>query len=773
VARGTNPPGGGWQLRLDESLRSARVAVSAARAGLAGRPLGRLYLAVLGLLATAFFALALAVLDFGAPPLQLAEGSKVRANVYARVAFRYEDPAAYNQARKDTPNVYLQEPDWAKQVRGDLDRLAEAKDKAKDLEEFKKLVAEQKLLADPKLTEPLWTALDGFDNVGEDLLAPIGAELSRLEELGILQDDRAKDESGRKIDRRNKARPDKPLGEPVQAADCWSEGRAGREIARSIDRDFKSLDQPSRDAIKALIQVRLRPSLVYDRERSEAAQAAVDPAVAIKKRSKGDALLRSGELIGPTEMLALRAENRAYWAVAPAGERLSRTGGLAVLLALLLGAAAAWMLRTEPESLRRLRQLAILALLGAGVLAAARVAAEFDVPAQAAPVILFAMVGAMVFSARAAGALVVLVGVLAAAAGGGDLFDAAALSAGALAAALAGARPRHLLDVLKAALIGALVASIASAAGALLGGTGGVWPVLREAAWALSSGLVQGLVLAGALPLLGPVFDTTTSISLRELCDQNHPLLRGLFLNAPGSHQHSLVTGMLSESAAEAVGANALLARAGGYYHDIGKIARPEYFIENAPPGENRHDRLSTAMSAMVVIAHVRDGAEMAREYRLPRAVVEIVEQHHGTTLAEFFYRRAVESGEPVNENLYRYSGPRPRSREAAIVLLADAVEATSRSLEAPSVARIESMVRDLSRRRLLEGQFDECDLTLRELAVIEITFTRILASMFHVRVAYPSAAENGNDKGNGNGHGNGAHGHGTRVSGGDDENQE
>ena len=265
--------------------------------------------------------------------------------------------------------------------------------------------------------------------------------------------------------------------------------------------------------------------------------------------------------------------------------------------------------------------------------------------------------------------------------------------------------------------------------------------VLRQALWGLGAALAQGLVLAGALPVLEAAFGTTTSVSLRVLCDANQsPVLRTLFLNAPNSYHHCAVVGMLSESAAAAVGASPLLARAGGYYHDIGKIARPEYFVENAPPGENRHDRLTPAMSATVVISHVRDGVELARSFRLPRALVDIVEQHHGTTLAEFFYRRALDRGEQAAESIYRYPGPRPQSKEAAVVMLADAVEAASRTLDNPSVARIEAMVREISRRRLLEGQFDECGLTLRELGSIEAAFTRILASMFHARIAYPAA---------------------------------
>lgn len=750
MGRAVERNGKGWRERLAETLRAARAAAAPAAGGVL-QPLGRRGRLTLSLLGTFFFAGALSILDYGAPPLVLREGERARANVYARVDFRYDDPTAYNQAREEartkTPEVYIQEPRWTEWARADADKLVETRRKSKDLEEFGKTVAELKLVADAKLAEPLWNELGAIANPQAELLDPLTEVLKRLEDRGILSDARYGADSLRRVERRSKARPEEPGRDFISAAYCFSQAQAAREIAKSVDLEFPHLrGKKLPEVLKALLaeRVRQQPSLVHNPELSaaarKAAEAEVDRDKLVQQRQKGAPLLNAGDKIGEAEKAILRAENQACWEQAAPADHLARKIGLAAIILLLLGVTCAWLARVEPEIFRNPRQLVLLGLLGLGVLAAARSAPEKDLPAGAVPVVFFAMVGALVFSARSAAALSALVSALAVAAQGGNFFDGAALAAGAVAGALANANPRHRLDVLKAALVAGLVTALSAAAGRLL--SGGVDPAdfLAPAGWALLAALAQGLVVAGALPVLEWAFGATTNISLRELCDQNHPLLQSLFLSAPGSYQHSMVVGMLSETAAEAVGARALLARAGSYFHDIGKVARPEYFVENAPPGEDRHDRLSPAMSAMVLISHVRDGVTLAREHRLPRAVVGIIEQHHGTTLAEFFYRRAAERGEPVAESVYRYGGPRPQSREAAIVFLADAVEAASRALEEPSVARIRAMVHEIIRRRLLEGQFDECGLTFRELAVVEDTFARILSSMFHARVAYPAA---------------------------------
>ena len=221
-------------------------------------------------------------------------------------------------------------------------------------------------------------------------------------------------------------------------------------------------------------------------------------------------------------------------------------------------------------------------------------------------------------------------------------------------------------------------------------------------------------------------------------------------MEAPGTYHHSLIVGNLSETAALAIGANALLARVASYYHDLGKADRPEYFTENEPLGRSRHEGLSPAMSTLIITSHVRDGVALASEFHLPRAILDITAQHHGTSVVEFFYRTAVDRAgeEPVDPQRFRYTGPKPRTKEAGIVLLADSVEAASRSLDEPTSARLTKLVHDLTMKRLLDGQFDESGLTLRDLRTIEDSFVKVLTSMFHTRVPYPSAPQGGRGTG-------------------------
>jgi len=220
--------------------------------------------------------------------------------------------------------------------------------------------------------------------------------------------------------------------------------------------------------------------------------------------------------------------------------------------------------------------------------------------------------------------------------------------------------------------------------------------------------------------------------------DPAHPLLRRLQLEAPGTYHHSVIVGNLAEAAAEAVGADALLARVGTYYHDVGKIRRPAFFVENQMGTENPHDRMTPSLSALTVAAHVRDGLDLAREYRLPEMIADFIPEHHGTTVMSYFYHQALERGDQPEPGAYRYDGPKPQTRETAIVMLADAAEAAVRTLQRPTPDRIYEVVRRIIHERLEDGQLDECDLMFRDLEKIAQAFTRILTSIFHPRIEYP-----------------------------------
>ena len=262
-----------------------------------------------------------------------------------------------------------------------------------------------------------------------------------------------------------------------------------------------------------------------------------------------------------------------------------------------------------------------------------------------------------------------------------------------------------------------------------------------------------GLLIQSFLPLIEKLFRIATSMTLLDYSDANQPLLKKLAIEAPGTFSHCLMIGSIAEAAAEAIGRNGLLCRVGAYYHDIGKIHKPAYFIENQGSEESKHKELSPTMSQLIIVGHVKDGIEMAKEYKLPAVLRQFIETHHGTTLIEPFYNEAMKKHEsPVNgekpkaappsESEFRYAGPKPRSKEAAIVMLADSVEGAVRSLGEVSPAKVETVIHNISMKRLQDGQFDECDITLRELSQVEKAMSMALAAHYHGRIAYPKSPD-------------------------------
>lgn len=271
---------------------------------------------------------------------------------------------------------------------------------------------------------------------------------------------------------------------------------------------------------------------------------------------------------------------------------------------------------------------------------------------------------------------------------------------------------------------------------------GSPWYLLITSALALgiANGLLSSILTNGALPYLETSFGITSTVRLLELSNPNNALLKKLLTEAPGTYHHSILVGNLAEAAAETVGAEPLVVRVGAYYHDIGKIKRPYFFIENQLGADNPHDKIAPSLSTLILTSHIKDGVELAREHKLPQPIIDIVEQHHGKSLVSFFYHKALEGdrNESVNEEDFRYEGPKPKTKEAAIVMLADNIEAAVRSLQNPTAGRVEGLVRKIIKDRLMDGQLDECDLTLKDLDAIANSFVRVLSGIFHNRIEYP-----------------------------------
>ena len=270
------------------------------------------------------------------------------------------------------------------------------------------------------------------------------------------------------------------------------------------------------------------------------------------------------------------------------------------------------------------------------------------------------------------------------------------------------------------------------------------WELLKSAIWAGFSIMVSASIMTPLLPFIEKTFGVQTDLSLLELGDASHPLLRRLAQRAPGTYNHSINVASIAEAAADEIGANGLLVRVGAYFHDIGKMFKPEYFIENQSSGVNQHDSLQPAMSTLVIIAHVKDGADLARSHNLPEPIVDFIMQHHGTTLVEYFYREAARrseedpNGEEVSDKDFRYPGPKPQTLEAAVMMLADTVESASRTLVDPTPARIQNLVDSIAQKKMSDGQFDECGLTFKQLDRIRRSLVKSLTAIYHARVKYP-----------------------------------
>ena len=288
--------------------------------------------------------------------------------------------------------------------------------------------------------------------------------------------------------------------------------------------------------------------------------------------------------------------------------------------------------------------------------------------------------------------------------------------------------------------------------------------LLNQALWAAATGVATGILTNMLLPILEAVFGITTNLSWLEMTDLNHPLLQRLTLEAPGTYHHSLLVANLAEAAALAIGANPLQCRVSAYYHDIGKLVKPEYFTENQSFNHNPHDNLSPSMSTLIVAAHVKEGVDLALKYKLPQPVIEAIREHHGTTLMTYFHARAIRQHEDavtgvqimnlreddlpdVSEETFRYPGPKPQSRETAILMIADAVEASSRTFDKPTPHQIEALVHSIVQNRIQDGQFEECPISLKELELISQRLAFTLKTMLHSRIAYPKEEEREEEK--------------------------
>ena len=716
------------------------------------------------------------LLDFGAVPQQRL-GEKAAAAVLARVEFRLDDPDWLRDRRKRAedlvPAAYNSVAHWTEDLLKDFRRLCNLAEDAPSREQLLARIWTDTY--DRALAGELWD----YGHPGgqrhlkltRDLAQNLAAFYGALAERGVLGNENYEEEV-RDRDRSKEA--EKVIQRPARDGNLQpvplERVRKLSEAARDLDSYLQQQNLPEalHLSMSRHFSARLRPNLEKDAGATERERKRASESVATELRPvrRGEELLAKDRVVETQDLWKLQEEARAFKRSLGTFERATQLLGLTVIAGALL---FLWLLgvhRTAPEVLRRPRALSMLAAFVLLVLAAAKGLLAYSLPVQLAPVALAATAASLAFGQPAALLTAASLAGLVSVAASGGLPLALALGAGASVAALPAPSLRRRWDLLRYGLLGGVVQGVCVAGMAQLGQSGlldlfhvraatvlgGPYPALSEAPWGVINGFGCGLLLLGSLPLIEALFGIVTNIHLYELCDQNQPALRRLMLEAPGTWAHTLQVAALCDPAAEAIGANPYLVRAGVYYHDLGKVLKPEYFVENQMEAETLHGRLAPSVSALIILSHVKDGIEEARKYRLPQQVLDFIPQHHGTSLITFFYHSAVKKAQDrgtgsgrqteISESFYRYPGPRPRSREAAIVMLADTAEAATRTLSSPSPARLRAFLHELIFKKLADGQFDECELTSRDLRLIEDAFVRSLVGRFHHRVRYPGQEE-------------------------------
>ena len=513
-------------------------------------------------------------------------------------------------------------------------------------------------------------------------------------------------------------------------------------------------------ALTELLEPLVVATVVVDEEKTAAARdgaRAAQPPVHVT-RSRGEVLVEQGQILTAADIELLDEAGIDTVGVNP--RDVMATG----LLSILIGAATGgYLLVAQPQALAGIRRQTLFGLLLLLPAAGAKFALPLFLPdvdrhflAYALPLAASPMAAAVLLDVGTAILLAALLATvssfvtvyvpLADSAGAGQLETTRtwlAVSAGSLAGLYVAARATRLHRYLVAGLVSAAAAAAALVLVWMLDAQHEGIDLFWIAAATVAGGVLSALIAVGAFVLLSRPFGIITRVELMELAQLSHPLLRRLQDEAAGTFQHSIMVGNMAERAADRIGADSLLVRVGAYYHDIGKLVSPSFFVEN-DSGENGspHDKLDPLQSTRVIHQHVTSGIDIARREGLPAAVIQFIPQHHGTRLAQFFYRRAAEADSDVDPQLFRYPGPKPQSREAALVMLADSCEATVRASSDRSKDRLREIIDAVIQERLAEGQFDECDISMRDLRIVAETFLSTMGAVYHPRVEYPEPTE-------------------------------
>jgi cyclic-di-AMP phosphodiesterase PgpH len=759
-----------WRSRLWQGLRDPGVQV-------------RLWIVLL-----ASVLLVLALQSWKAP-FPFRQGDYVQHGIAAKIPFeridQQETERAYHRAEETVAYIFRHDPGALESLPEELrttlgevaqaesiEQLSEETGKAFGLIPFEpesawEQIARQRYPAqDPETRfRSLRAAVIGSDMTRvqdriETMVQEFSEFLQPLREGGLIDPDTVRQESitaDRRIRVLDEGEGEKigreVLLPQVRLQDLLTEaGRLGRSWT-----EYPSLPPEIHRALSHWLIVRAQPTLRYDKAattlaRSQAREGIEDR---MERFIEGDLLVRPGKVLDANDLALLweeyqTAESRIGW---PA--RVTRMGIVFVMILVLVGINGFYMVLNEPRLIRDVGRLTtyltaivLTALIGRMV--------SFDpLRAEVVPLLAVVLLISIAYNQFLATLTAFSLALVLTLSTTGRLDQFIVLISTAAAAIIPLGRVSSRSTLIKASFVSAIVYFIINC-GVMVVETQSPGEVFRNTQVLVMSikgaalCLVAGYLVAGSLPFVESTFGVVTDMTLLELSDQSHPLLQDLVRLAPGTYNHSISVASIAETAAERIGAHGLLVRVGAYYHDVGKMLKPQYFIENVQEGTtSRHEQLNPTMSTLIIIGHVKDGADLAEQYGLPQQLIDFIEQHHGTTLVEYFYREATKlaEGQPdhqadVEESAFRYPGPKPQTKEAGILMIADACESSCRTLTEPTSKRIETLVHNIVMQRLLDGQFDECPLRMTDLRTVEESVCKSLIGIYHGRIRYPEAQD-------------------------------
>jgi len=527
----------------------------------------------------------------------------------------------------------------------------------------------------------------------------------------------------------------------IKSRDLVDEKEADLVVRDTLERLIPG-DRSTRKAVAELVRGRAVANANFNKAQTEKckaeARSKIAPVYKRKAVKKNELIVEKGGRLSKDEIAKLTQITRIQAVV----NRTSYLSGLIILLVGLLFTVCIYLLLLEKKLVQSPKNILLISINAFLVILISLVIIQSQQSGYLIPLAGVAMLLALLVGTNAAFITSLALGIYVGFLAGGKLGLSFVLFLGSAVGicAVRGARKRSQIFMAGFAVSAVNLVAIMGI-GLLHNMPRDV--IFKEGLYGMMNGIISSFIAIGVLPVFEYAFNLITNVTLLELSDLSNPILKDLTIKAPGTYHHSIIVGNLAEEACDSIGANSLLARVGAYYHDIGKTEKAEYFVENEIGTASKHQKLAPSMSALIITNHTKDGVELAKKHKLNTAIIDFINQHHGTSLIYYFYQRALEkikSGDDLKEEEFRYPGPKPQTKETAIVLLADSVEASSRVLSDPTPARIRGLVQKIINNKFIDGQLDECPLTLNDLNKIAESFVRVLTGVFHTRLEYPEA---------------------------------